>query len=592
MARGVAELAGLALTAEPSSRPAAGRLAAAALIASGLAAAVVLCLTPIENPDLPWHLASARWMLAHRAIPRAEAFSWTLQGKPWVDFEWLTQLVFYAAYALGGDRALLVLKALSFGGIAAAMLGVLSLWELPAAWLAAAAPLLIVPLMPFVDLRPENFSFILFLIQLQALERRRLGLPLPRPAVLLALHVAGYAAWANLHAGFPFGLLACACYGVSGRLSGRRRGEELAWAAAGLGGTLLNPYGAGLYVVLWHHAARWEELHRLIIEWGSPSFSSLAQRGYWAFAVLGISGLVWATAQGAAPAGEHLLLLAAGVLLGSRALRTTSYITLLLFPYGLLAWSRVRPPSWWRRARVPVLAALLAAAAWNTWRVLRIEGYGKHLRLADEPRGARDYLLAEAGALDGLRLYNPWDWGGYLDWALYPRYRTFMDGRYLFTDLLKRTDDVWDSPPRWSALMDQLGVDLVLMRDSPRIVSLGGRTPWRAFDLYALPRPRWALVYFDERSLILVRRSAAPVMWLDAHEYKFVHPQDLRHLRLRLVAGQARLSDVEAEVERHARETGDTPQTAGLKTWLAAVRRGLADGSGPAGADRKPRPRR
>ena len=67
-------------------------------------------LVPIANPDLFWHLSAARWMAAHHAVPRADWLSLSMSGAPWLDFEWLSQLVFGAFYKLGGFFGLWLLK--------------------------------------------------------------------------------------------------------------------------------------------------------------------------------------------------------------------------------------------------------------------------------------------------------------------------------------------------------------------------------------------------------------------------------------------------------------------------------------------------
>ena len=56
--------------------------------------------------DLWWHVATGRLMLEQRAIPLVDSLSYTREGQPWLQHEWLADLVFAMwDRALAGDRA-------------------------------------------------------------------------------------------------------------------------------------------------------------------------------------------------------------------------------------------------------------------------------------------------------------------------------------------------------------------------------------------------------------------------------------------------------------------------------------------------------
>ena len=65
------------------------------LLALGAALAASAFFLPVINPDLFWHLSAGRFMFDHGAVPRADFLSWTMAGRPWFDFEWLAQLIYY-----------------------------------------------------------------------------------------------------------------------------------------------------------------------------------------------------------------------------------------------------------------------------------------------------------------------------------------------------------------------------------------------------------------------------------------------------------------------------------------------------------------
>ena len=45
----------------------------------------------LNDPDSFWHLVIGRWMVEHVAVPRADMFSFTMAGAPWIAKEWLSQ---------------------------------------------------------------------------------------------------------------------------------------------------------------------------------------------------------------------------------------------------------------------------------------------------------------------------------------------------------------------------------------------------------------------------------------------------------------------------------------------------------------------
>ncbi|MDE2489388.1 MAG: hypothetical protein KGM24_00980, partial [Elusimicrobia bacterium] len=249
---------------------------------------------PFFNPDVFWHLSAGRWIWAHGAVPRADPFSFTRYGARWIDFEWGTQLVWYAAERLGGLWGLWALKipllAAAFwpvdgllrdkGASRLARAGALALWL--AAMLAQA------------DLRADLASLLFFSILLRRLESGR-------ASFLFGFGL--FALWANLHAGFVLAFGLYALYALAARPRPRDLGAE---AGGAFFGSLLNPYGLRLYAVLRAHAAAGDPA-RAIMEWAPPSWRQPFQLPLLAAAAV-VLAAAWAARRRAPRA-----LLAAGV---------------------------------------------------------------------------------------------------------------------------------------------------------------------------------------------------------------------------------------------------------------------------------------
>src|SRR5438034_1098139 len=61
-----------------------------------------LAAVPPLDPDLWWHLANGRLMLATGSIPHVDLYSFSAAGHPWVMHEWLADLAMYLLYRVGG----------------------------------------------------------------------------------------------------------------------------------------------------------------------------------------------------------------------------------------------------------------------------------------------------------------------------------------------------------------------------------------------------------------------------------------------------------------------------------------------------------
>ena len=64
----------------------------------------------ISGNDFWWHIKSGEWIIENKAFPREGIFSWMAMDKhlKWYAHEWLTQVVYYGIYSLGGQLAIYV----------------------------------------------------------------------------------------------------------------------------------------------------------------------------------------------------------------------------------------------------------------------------------------------------------------------------------------------------------------------------------------------------------------------------------------------------------------------------------------------------
>ncbi|MGZ7040037.1 MAG: hypothetical protein ACXVJO_17810, partial [Thermoanaerobaculia bacterium] len=196
-----------------------------------IAAVPLLALFPLHNNDLWWHLAAGKWIAAHHAVPRDDIFAWTHYMRDWIDNEWLSELLFYGAWKGGGDRALIVLRAILFGAMAMLMRRYSGARVFPYA-LASAIALS----HHWWELRPSVFSLLGLLTMLVLMQRGRWWwLP---PLFLV---------WANLHPAFIVGMIVFAAILVARVIAKWGAGAPAGAFLASVAATLVNPYGWRVY---------------------------------------------------------------------------------------------------------------------------------------------------------------------------------------------------------------------------------------------------------------------------------------------------------------------------------------------------------
>jgi hypothetical protein len=187
-----------------------------------------------------WHVETGRWIIAHGMVPRADMFSHTEAGQPWIDMEWLAQILMAAVYLAAGWPGLVVLASLTVAATyallvmycrrainpwAAALLGLAAIWF--ASFHFTMRPhLLALPILVIWTGELARFAHL-------TVHERVPGWHVFRLMLLMVL-------WANVHGSF-----------IMGPAIAVGMGFPLLGAASAIV-ALANPYGWGYYeMVLW-----------------------------------------------------------------------------------------------------------------------------------------------------------------------------------------------------------------------------------------------------------------------------------------------------------------------------------------------------
>ena len=372
------------------------------------------CLMPAQN-DTWWHLRVGQEMWTRRALMFTDEFSFTVYGAAWPNHEWLSQVLFYATYKLGG------LPLLTFLAAVCVTVSLALSWRLM-----AGSPLqrllltglAMVSIAPAWTIRPHIFTLMLLPAVIN-LAVRRCYWPLP----LLFL------VWANLHGGVALGMVALAAM-IAGQfyVSGFSRVKPLLAATAGsFAATCITPLGGSFWLKI-PQAVHNSRLN-MIMEWQTASLSDPAYLAFWATAAT-LLATTWAGRRQLRSAA-HAPLVAVALAFLPFALRSRRNIPpFLVVALPAVTWNLVdRLERWKARPRIenPTMSAALFAVCTVACVAIVATAWSQpaaRLRWQPIPQS----VVNEVEAC-GDRVFNGYEDGGYLIWFA-PDVRVFIDSRH------------------------------------------------------------------------------------------------------------------------------------------------------------------
>jgi tetratricopeptide (TPR) repeat protein len=478
----------------------------------GLAVAVSLVRWPIVavDTDLWYHLSAGRFIAEHHALPQEAFFSFLRPSPHWLDYYWLAQLLFYGIHGLFGYGGLVALRfALVAGtfGLILAILRVGQTGRAGLAWSAIAFSAVALFLLPrFVPIRPHDLSYLAIAAVAFLLESRRFLWKVPLLALL----------WVNLH-GIEFPVLLLILSAYLGEWTLARLGwlpavtppPTACFVAVGLAllAPLATPHGVALltapFTSLSFASQYVDELKPVDLGhlFGIGMDGMLVMRRT-LLTLVGVAG-VWAALASFSrerfrPA--PILLFAGGFFLLARIDRFNSEFMLLALP--LLAGLR---PSLQLVPRLPLGARVALGLALAALPFV-------HLKATVDWRCAFPFCpdRLPVGSIEFLRQVNatgailnhPND-GGYLEWAVYPRQKIFVDLQtpFLFPDLaIFAADQAFQEPTVLAGLIAEYHPAFLLV---PKALA-GALSAWIGRF------PDYAPVFVDDSSILLASASAQP----------------------------------------------------------------------------------
>jgi hypothetical protein len=445
------------------------------------------------DPDLWGHVRFGADIL-HDGWMRHDPYSFT-SDIPWINHEWLAEVLMYAGWAVAGNAGLVGLKMAIVVATVTLIYAAIRLDPIAstARDLMLGATLLGLWARVFV-VRPQLFSIVLYaalLSLLRAVERGKIARLWWLPAL--------FGAWVNLHGGWIVGFATLTIWtGVAlvrmPESAGPSRAHLIASVTVAGLATLVNPYGVHMWAFLLETVGT---SRPDISDWRPLYESGLEVIAPWcAAAALAVAAIVRGWPR--IPPAHLLMVLALGIM-SVRVNRLDVFFTLsvicLLSPYVSTGERRVVEPFWsprMRAAAVATLVAVLTAGYWNREAL-------SCLRLDGPWMPEREAGAAIAASTAQGRLLAWFDWGQYAIWHFAPRLRVSIDGRretVYSASLVARHLRIYFDPDANRNDVDSLDADYAW---------LPAELPLTA----ALERAGWTQLYSGARSTFLSRTAAA-----------------------------------------------------------------------------------
>ncbi len=475
---------------------------------------MVLCLFAIPlfatlqldvDYDIWWHLRTGQWIVEHHAVTTTDPFSAYGHDKTWAAYSWLFEVGIYLLYQAFGLCGFLVFRATMSVAVTAALYRFVAKREprfLHAVGMTGFAAL--ATAMLFKE-RPWLFTILFSIFTLDVILQLREG----RRGLLFWLLPLVFALWANLHIQFVYGLmllgLACAVpvldrwrqcepeHDGAGRFRSRHWWQLVGLAAACFFATFATPYHVQLYRVIAEYATQ-PGPYRCIVELKALEFREIPD-----WVMLAFAG--WATYSLGRRAQQgyfDLLLLALTAVLAFRMRRDMWFVIVAaLYILSTRPRAGVLPEERfeWTRRRIAALCGGIVA-------VIGLIVAVRHVSNANVEREAAKLFPIDAARFVAAHdypgpLYNDFNWGGYLIWAL-PQYPVALDGRTNLhgDERILRFGRIWAGSPTW--------IDDPDLNDAGVVIA-GAEMPLTAI---LLQDDRFERVYQDDVALVFVRKAA------------------------------------------------------------------------------------
>jgi len=521
-----------------------------------LAAVFLMATIKIGDYDIWFHLKAGEHILATSRINHLDPFSYATADLPWPVHSWLSAVVFYSVYSVGGFPGLVLLGAFTVTAAFFVIYMTMRLFARDEESMVAGAAILLVAAFSLrfrMWVRPHVFEFLLlaaavYVINLYRVRGGRVLYVLPALQVL----------WANMHGSHVLGLVVPAIY-LAGSLfdllvlrqgaraegapgPGRFARAMAVLIVANAAATLINPDGVNTllssFTILSPTLQNINEFQPLTLQ----HFMGLQLRYTWGLAALVVLGL---TGFGLSIAKERRGFDTAGALLFFAFLfmsfKGIRYVAEFSIIAGPVVFRSLTGPldSLLGRLRRPASAALAAFTLIVVIPlVVTTKTYSFGLGVKDGVFPVKAVDFVERAGLRG-RVFNSYAFGDYLLWRWHPERKVFIHGHsrseVFPAELYQHYLDAHTSSARWKALVRKYDLSFTVLEYYG--TDYGGEETM----LHLARDPDWAPLYWDRNAIVYARKDGPNGGAVERYGFRLIRPTylDFSYLEMYLNRGMA-----------------------------------------------------
>ncbi len=465
-------------------------------------------LYSIPAADNWWNLATGRYIIENLRIPRWDIFSYTAQGSPWIVTQWLFQVFLYALYFLSGLKGIYLLRTfLLLSTLSVVYYHCITRKLNP---LLSSAVLIISVFIAqpyyYFDIRAYLVSYLFTALYYFLLERRKIE----KKSFPLWLLPLINCIWVNCHSAFFTGFFLIFIY-FTDEYFREEEGKKssIFLIKAGLLtflSSFINPWTYKILIYPFRLGMGRGFWQQFLNEWNPPE---LFGRNLSFTIFFSLCILITVLTIKKATIRDILIFIALGYL-SFKAVRHITLFCIVIIPVMAKHLDLLMPAKFktdftdnLRKALeknifLKIITLLICLSIFlRTTLIIFTTDFSMEKEMF--PYYGSQFV--RENNLPG-RMYNPYEWGGYIIWKLYPEKTVFCDGRaetVYSVEICK--DSYFSMKGEDISVLDKYNINTVLCNkiNEPQGMLL-------PVELQKLPE-LWVLIYSDENSYIFIRNT-------------------------------------------------------------------------------------
>ena len=533
-----------------NSKPADNKYFTLVLLAAFLVCVISVTTYKIEDDDFFWHLSTGKFITENGYVPDKDVFGYAAQNTQWIPFEWGSDAVFYNIYKASGYNGIFIFRSLIFCLIFLVYFRLLSLLKVSPVLNIMLLFVLLMALFDRFSPRPHIFTYlfisglIYMLFTYKYIDRskyfRRLYI---LPLVFLI--------WGNLHPGVLIGLLLFFVFLLSefiiykyplkfspGKTEPVTAGYLKKTALIFLGSAsvlFINPHGIKTYFYIYSHT-RMKMLEQ-IAEWLSP-FNGIIDDTFviTLYKILLFSGLIVLVYSYKKRDVLFALLYTVFSVYSLRAIRFIVDYELVIIPLLAISINYYLQNIKSKKSAALTFkffygnipkAVLIAVLIFLSFRFQSDDFYIslKYNREAGTGISGRYfplelYKFIKTRGVSGIP-FNNFDTGGYMHWE-FPEQKIFIDSRNISDEIFNEYFSILKMQPGFEAKLEKYSMDYAVFFE-PKLSRYPNIMKQQITE-YFFNSPKWALVYWDDLSMLFLKRTQQNSELISGNEYKIINP--------------------------------------------------------------------